>query len=102
VLADRDDWVHRDYEKVMRMLEGAAAERDALAARVQALDAEAERLRTAISLQETAIDAQRALVQAQDSAHAAQVRMLESENDRRRGWRWWLRLPLVRLGLLKS
>ena len=109
VLADRDDWVHRDYEKVMRMLEGVAHERNVLAQRVgerdgqiEQVNAEAERLRAAIGLQETAIAAQRALAQAQDAAHAAQVKLLQAEADRRRGWRWWLKLPLIRLGILRG
>jgi SAM-dependent methyltransferase len=108
VLADRDDWVHRDYEKVMKMLEGVAHERNVLVERearheqaIAEFRAEAQNLRTALSLQETAIQAQRALADAQQAAHDAQVRMLQAEADRRRGWRWWLKLPLVRLGLLK-
>lgn len=69
VLADRDDWVYRDYEKVMRMLQHAADQRDALKSDLAARDlALAERQR---------------------------------ELDQRRGWRWWLKLPLVRLGLLR-
>ena len=87
VLADRDDWVHKDYAKVMSWLEMVAKERD--------------QLRNAVSLQEAAIGAQRALGEAQAAAHAAEVRLLEADNARQRGWRWWLRLPLVRLGLLK-
>ena len=87
VLADRDDWVHKDYEKVMRWLEMVVKERD--------------QLRNAVSLQEAAIGAQRALSEAQEAAHAAQVRLLEADNARHSGWRWWLKLPLVRLGLLK-
>ena len=109
VLADRDDWVHRDYEKVMRMLEGVAHERNVLAERavqheraLEAARAEAGNLRTALALQETAISAQRALGEAQQAAHAAQVRLLQAEADRRRGWRWWLKLPLIRLGLVKG
>ena len=62
VLSDRDDWVHRDYEKVMRDLGGAARERD-------------EALRK--------LEAQK------------------HEILRRGGLRWWLLLPLYRLGILK-
>ena len=109
VLADRDDWVHRDYEKVMKMLEGVAHERNVLVERearheqaIAEFRAEAQNLRTALSLQETAIAAQRALAEAQEAAHAAQVRLLQAEADRRRGWRWWLKLPLIRLGLVKG
>ena len=62
VLSDRDDWVHRDYEKVMRYLNDSARQ-------VQALEQ-------------------------QLAAHAAEL-------ERARGWRHWLRYPLVRLGLVK-
>ena len=109
VLSDRDEWVYRDYEKVMRNLEATVALRDELVRKIHAHEAElaqlrqtAENLRTAIELQETAIAAQRALSEAQQAAHAAQVAAKQHEIDRRRGWRWWLRLPLVRLGLFKD
>jgi hypothetical protein len=69
---------------------------------IAAFRAEAQNLRTALSLQETALAAQRALGEAQEAANAAQVRLLQAEADRRRGWRWWLKLPLIRLGLIKS
>jgi AAA+ ATPase superfamily predicted ATPase len=55
VLADRDDWLRRDYEKVF----------------------------------------------AWHVESSARVKELEGELARRRGWRWWLKLPLIRLGLLK-
>jgi hypothetical protein len=29
------------------------------------------------------------------------LREHEREIERRRGWKWWLRLPLVRLGILR-
>lgn len=45
VLADRDDWVRRDYEKIYRMLVGAAGERDAERQKVGALQEEVDRLR---------------------------------------------------------
>jgi SAM-dependent methyltransferase len=66
VLADRDDWVYRDYAKVMQELRIHVARGDELERQM------AERDRTIAQLQ-----------------------------DEARGWRWWLRLPLVRLGLLK-
>ncbi|HEX4330572.1 MAG TPA: class I SAM-dependent methyltransferase [Usitatibacter sp.] len=69
VLADRDEWVYRDYAKVIRMLEHAAGDRDALKADLAAREL--------------------ALAEGQ------------RELDRRRGWRWWLKLPLVRLGILR-
>lgn len=75
VLADRGDWVHRDYEKVMRDLEHHAA-------RGKALEA------TLAAREDTLAEREREL--------AASRR----EVARRGSWRWWLRLPLVRLGLL--
>ncbi|HYC38025.1 MAG TPA: class I SAM-dependent methyltransferase [Usitatibacter sp.] len=108
VLSDRDDWVHRDYEKVMGMLERSARHAHDLQrlveqreAELAGLAAELEKLRAAITLQDAALTAQQALVHATATAHAAQVQALDAEIDRRRGWRWWLRLPLVRLGLLE-
>ena len=76
VLADRDDWVHRDYEKVYRGMVDASHRAEAL---------------------------QRELAQrdAQLLARGLQLSECNREVTRRRGWRWWLRLPLVRLGVLK-
>jgi SAM-dependent methyltransferase len=111
VLADRDDWVHRDYEKVMRMLEESAA-------RGTHLDAQlADRERAIAVLQDgvRAADASRSEAEAKlaqrDAALLAREAELAVRNisladkdreiERRRGWRWWLKLPLVRLGILK-
>jgi ubiquinone/menaquinone biosynthesis C-methylase UbiE len=55
VLADREDWLRRDYEKVFKW-------------------------------------------HLESSARNAE---LERELQQRGGWRWWLKLPLIRLGLLK-
>jgi SAM-dependent methyltransferase len=76
VLSDRSEWVHRDYEKVMGWMQQLAGEREALLAKVAAALAATARL----------------------EGEAAER---ERELERRRGWRWWLRLPLVRLGLLR-
>ncbi len=110
VLADRGDWVHRDYEHVMRdlqhhagrgkTLERELAERDAALAR---RDAEANALR------QEAREAARVRAELEATAARQALRLAECERtlgdqqreiERRRGWRWWLRLPLVRLGLL--
>ena len=40
VLADRDDWVYRDYEKVMKWMQEAVADRDRLRAELAAREAE--------------------------------------------------------------
>lgn len=67
VLSDRDDWVYRDYVKVMRMMTENHARAQALEAQVAERDA----------------------------------RLLAPATPAWRGWRAWLREPLVRLGLLK-
>lgn len=105
VLADRDDWVHRDYEKVMAYLERSAAHSKALEQRLEAhslemarIAKEAADLRTAISLQEAALAAQKAHLEATAAAHASEIATRDAELLRRRGWRWWLKLPLIRMG----
>jgi SAM-dependent methyltransferase len=105
VLADRDDWVHQDYEKVMRYQEYNARHAKALEQRLEEhsremgrLVKEAADLRTAISLQEAALAAQKALMEATTAAHASEVAAKDAELLRRRGWRWWLKLPFIRLG----
>jgi ubiquinone/menaquinone biosynthesis C-methylase UbiE len=119
VMADRDDWVHHDYEKVMRELTVAANrcvglerlvdEREALIAkeRQAALGWTQERERLSESL--AAREATAAKREADLSQLAIELQVLKArfeeksrEVDRRRGWRWWLRLPLVRLGLLSD
>jgi SAM-dependent methyltransferase len=69
VLADRDDWMYRDYAKVIRELRAAAA-----------------RL---------------AELEAQVATATAALAAKEREIERRGGLRWWLRLPLRRLGILE-
>ena len=111
VLADRDDWVHRDYEKVMRDLEataGRATQLDAqLADREHAISALQEEARAARASRG---EAEAKLVQRDATLHAREAELAvrnisladkDRELERRRSWRWWLRLPLVRLGLLK-
>ena len=108
VLSDRDDWVHRDYEKIYRMLlhkdeevkalEGHVAQRDGS---IVELNGEVDRLRAGIRLQEAALAAREALADAQAALHAQALAEKQREIDRRRGWRWWLKLPLIRLGLLE-
>lgn len=104
VLADRDEWVHRDYEKVMRNLVETAAratelerelrdreysiigfQRDSSALRGQLGAAEAARL---VALADYDRD-----VGLRDAAIAEKDR----EILRRRGVAWWLKLPLIRL-----
>ncbi len=107
VLADRGDWVHRDYEKVMRMMEDASRHGE----RLQGLLADRERAASAataeLALARAEIEAARgreraaqAAREAERTAHAEALAAREAEILRRRGIGWWLRLPFVRLGLL--
>jgi SAM-dependent methyltransferase len=110
VLSDRGDWVHRDYEKVMGDLVAASARKDELERQVieargaiDALHEEArslqharEELRDALAEREARLSKREADVAERDAALEARDR----EVLRRRSWRWWLRLPFVRLGLL--
>ena len=111
MLADSDDWVHRDYEKVMRDLEGhvahgrhlerQAAQRETSIATLQEELRESHRAKAAT---DATLSMREAAIAARDAQLAAQNAELDKRNreiDRRRGWRWWLKLPLVRLGLLK-
>jgi len=108
VLADRGDWVHRDYEKVCRELEAAARragelEREAedRATANAALRAELDEARRALAAAVEERNAAVALREAQLVARELQLSEKNREIDRRRGWRWWLKLPLIRLGILK-
>jgi SAM-dependent methyltransferase len=111
VLADRDDWVHRDYEKVMRMLEESAARGmhldTELADRERALAAMGDEVRVANA---SRCETEARLVQRESALHAREAELAvrnisiadkDLELQRRRSWRWWLRLPLIRLGILK-
>jgi ubiquinone/menaquinone biosynthesis C-methylase UbiE len=89
VLADRDEWVHRDYEKVMRDLEATHRRSNELDARLslsQRLHADAIRERDALLATERA-------------RLAAQIETQQREIARRASLRWWLTLPLRRLWL---
>jgi len=110
VLADRGDWVHRDYEKVMRDLQvtverGEALERQVsdrersistLQEEVRSLQHAHEELRDALAQREQAL----AKSESESAMRADAIAVREREILRRRGWRWWLRLPFVRLGIL--
>ncbi len=107
VLADRGDWVRQDYEKVYRLLTHTAKDRDnyvKLTSKhvetITGLEEQVANLRTAIQLQEQALAAREALAQAQAALHDAALAEKQREVDRRRGWRWWVKLPLIRMGLL--
>jgi ubiquinone/menaquinone biosynthesis C-methylase UbiE len=105
VLSDRDDWLQRDYVKVTR----EAAQLGARARMLETQAAELARERDDAARQRDDADAAvRALegrVAEAERRIAGQERALverDREILRRGGWRWWLRLPLVRLGLVKD
>ena len=107
VLADRGDWVHRDYEKVMRMMEDASRhgqrlqglleDREKVAA---AATAELAHARAEIEAARGREKAAQAARESERAVHAEALAAREAEILRRRGIRWWLRLPFVRLGLV--
>jgi SAM-dependent methyltransferase len=83
VLADRGDWVYRDYANTYRKLRQAEIG-------IEGLQAQLEDCRRLLQQREAEI-----------VARGLQLSEKNREIVRRRGWRWWLRLPLERLGLLK-
>ncbi len=100
VLADRDDWVHRDYEKVMRHLETAGAQLREMAGHVEALaKAREEAMKSRDDALAWAGQLESRLAQAERTA-SEQSRLLAEQGreiDRRAGLAWWLRLPFLRL-----
>jgi ubiquinone/menaquinone biosynthesis C-methylase UbiE len=118
VFADRDDWVHRDYEKVMRDLNLHAERGRMLQAQMLQRDRSIAELQEAVRLAEEALrrgeealgETQAQLAKRDNALHVREaeltIRNLTiSEKDHelaaRRSWRWWLKLPLIRLGILK-
>jgi ubiquinone/menaquinone biosynthesis C-methylase UbiE len=89
VLADRDEWVHRDYEKVIRDLE--ATHRRARDLEEQ-LDVWQRRHAEAVRERDTLQVSERARV-------AEELESQQHEIARRASLRWWLTLPLRRLWL---
>lgn len=95
VLADRDEWVQRDYLKTIAELErqwqrGKAL--DDLVAQWQQRHAEAIRERDALA----AAQARQSKSAAQGTA-AVELEAARTEIARRASFRWWLALPLRRL-----
>lgn len=92
VLADRDEWIYGDYEKVTRGLDAAHRRGNALAAQLGDIErSHAEEIRRLQVLLGTA-DIEQARV-------AADLAQLQKEIARRSSLRWWLALPLRRLVL---
>jgi ubiquinone/menaquinone biosynthesis C-methylase UbiE len=112
VLSDREEWMHNNYTQVIGELYDTHH-------RAVALDAQVARLGEAIAtlhgearqLQDTKEAVDRALAQREASiaglnaelaARNATLIEKQHEIDRRRGWRWWVKLPLIRLGLMRQ
>jgi len=111
VFADRGDWVHRDYEKVMGMLEESVGHGESLQAQLALRESDVTRLghdlremlteRNDVQRRLVGQEAALAAANSELAARAQQLSEKQHELDARRGWRWWLKLPLIRLGILK-
>jgi SAM-dependent methyltransferase len=100
VLADRDDWAHRDYEKVMRELGITVARGEALEKQVAELARgrdEAIRSRDEALAWAGGLDSRLAQAERTVSEQSRSIAQRDEEILRRGGLRWWLRLPFVRL-----
>lgn len=100
VLADRDDWVHRDYEKVMRELGVTVARAEALERRVGELErahGEAVRSRDEALAWAGQLESRLAHAERQVSEQSRGIAERDAEIARRGGLRWWVKLPFARL-----
>ncbi|MDH5245902.1 MAG: class I SAM-dependent methyltransferase [Betaproteobacteria bacterium] len=89
VLADRDEWIYRDYEKVTKSVDAAHRRSHLLAEQV----AELQRHRNEAVRQDDGPQA------AEHARLGEQVAAQQREIARRASLRWWLALPLRRLWL---
>lgn len=99
-LADREDWVQKDYEKVMRNLEVSVARGEALEAQLGAMTrhhAEAVSQRDEAAARLAEFETRLRLREEESAGHLAQVSALQGEVIRRTSWRWWLKLPFLRV-----
>jgi hypothetical protein len=99
-LADREDWVQNDYEKVMRNLEVTVARGEALEAQLGAMtrhhaDAVAQRDDAVARLGD--LDKRSRAHEEENAGFHAQLASLQGEVIRRTSWRWWLKLPFLRI-----
>jgi ElaB/YqjD/DUF883 family membrane-anchored ribosome-binding protein len=100
VLADRDDWVHRDYEKVMRELTITVGRAEALEKQVAELargHGEAVRSRDEALAWAGQLESRLAQAERTVSEQSRAIAERDGEIARRGGLRWWLRLPFARL-----
>ncbi len=89
VLADRDEWIYRDYEKVTQSIDAAHRRSHQLAEQVTEL----QRHRSEAVRQDDGPEA------AEQARLGEQVAAQQREIARRASLRWWLALPLRRLWL---
>jgi tRNA G46 methylase TrmB len=112
VLADRDEWMYRDYGKAVReafenhhralKAEGVVVERDRTIVEVNAIrETEARRYAAAHQEAENHAASLEATIASERAAFESELARRQAEIDRRGGLRWWLKLPLIRIGLLK-
>ena len=92
VLADRDEWVHRDYEKVMRDLTATHALAHDLDVCVEQGNEQRAELIREHGEREAAHEIER-------SRLAAEIERQQHEIARRASFQWWVRLPLRRAWL---
>jgi SAM-dependent methyltransferase len=100
VLADRDDWVHRDYEKVMREAALAQARGEALEGQVADLaraHGEAVKSRDDALAWAGQLESRLAHLERTVSEQSRGLAERDREIERRAGLGWWLRLPFRRL-----
>jgi SAM-dependent methyltransferase len=104
VLADRDDWVHHDYEKVMRNLTETVARGAALEAQLRdredsiiGLQRDVSALREQMREKENALTVALADYGREIGVRDAALADKDRELLRRRSVAWWLKLPVIRL-----
>jgi hypothetical protein len=100
VLSDKDDWVHRDYEKVMRNLEAAGAQLEEMAGHVEAMTKahdEAVKSRDDALAWAGELESRRAHLERTVSEQSRGLAEQGREIERRASLRWWLTLPFRRL-----
>jgi len=89
VLADRDEWIYHDYEKVTRGVDAAHRQGNLLA----------EQMRNLRSQHDEAARRGDERQAAERARFDEQIDIQQRELARRASWRWWLALPLRRLRL---
>ncbi len=103
VLSDLDDYLHRDYAKVIGEVRELHGERLRLEKMVDERDHALNRSLHDAQEVRAVLGARDADIVKLDGDIAGLRAALEEktrEVDRRRGWRWWLRLPFIRMGLI--